>query len=78
MHGLVTYLIRNISTDAIKIGRSDTPAGRIRNICTGGGIPVVVLGFLPSGHWEKMLHEKLSADRAVGEWFRGTNQVVET
>lgn len=56
---------------AIKIGRSEDPRARLKQLQTGNPRQLEVIGFIVGDH-EQRVHRFLSdsqANRCVGEWF---------
>lgn len=63
------YFIR--SGQYVKIGRSDNPLGRLRQVQTGNPIQGEMLAVCPGGrNSEQELHALFAEHRVQGEWFR--------
>lgn len=71
------YLIQSDVTGAIKIGVSNTPEKRLKQLQTGSPYKLKLIGvFKEKGHTEKVLHQLLQPYRqnikrqsTKGEWF---------
>ena len=66
------YIIQSDITGDIKIGRSNNPKSRLKQLQTGSPKKLKLLVEIPNaGHYEKRLHQKLSKykTRKKGEWF---------
>ena len=75
---VAVYVIYNYDTNLTKIGISDKPQRRIRQIHLSSGCNIVFLEFnylsysckLKAEEIEKKLHKKYAKYRIVGEWFK--------
>ena len=69
------YLIKDRTTGYHKIGRSDTPASRLKTLChqdTKQPVPnefVLVEAWWCDGKTEQTLHSRFTTKRLRGEWF---------
>ena len=62
--------------DAIKIGLSKTPKGRLRTLQTGHPRELVLLASLEgSRRLEREIHERFANLRLRGEWFRDDGEI---
>lgn len=62
----------------VKIGVSDDPYTRLKELSTGSSSPLRLLGCIPGGFKrEKELHRKFANQRATGEWFYLSNEDIE-
>lgn len=65
------YFIR--SGEYVKIGYSDNPLGRLRQVQTGNPIEAELLAVCPGGKDdEAAIHGAFQQHRVSGEWFRAT------
>ena len=59
--------------ELIKIGVANDPARRVKELQTGSGQPIELLGHMAGGpKHERRLHGKFRYIRERGEWFRAT------
>ncbi|WP_167546801.1 GIY-YIG nuclease family protein [Stieleria maiorica] len=65
-----TYFIQAGLCGDIKIGISNDPEGRRRQLQTGNSERLVILAVLPGDH-ESYFHQKFRRHRLEGEWFQG-------
>ncbi len=64
--------------DLVKIGISNRPEHRIRNLQVGAGGAVKLLGtILAMPNLEKELHRQFRALRVHGEWFKAAPALLE-
>lgn len=64
------YLIQSDKTGSIKIGRSDHPQIRLKQLQTGAAFELKLLAIIDgAGHLEKQIHKQLKEYRLQGEWF---------
>jgi hypothetical protein len=67
------YFIQGETTRMIKIGSSEEPLRRIRELRTGSGERLLFLGCLPPefgrGDLERWCHDEFLTERSHGEWF---------
>lgn len=71
------YLIGSNWDEPLKIGVSDDPYKRARQLSTGSPKALVVLGlFLGDEGVERVLHQALGPLRLNGEWFRNDGGIV--
>ncbi len=64
------YFVQETMTQAIKIGSSFYPDGRIGSLQVGNAYQLVTLGYLDfAEQTEKELHRKFAKHRLKGEWF---------
>lgn len=56
---------------AVKIGRSETPLGRMSELQAGNPVPLKLLGEM-CGHYrtEQAMHKKFGRHKIRGEWYR--------
>lgn len=74
----VIYFVQCQSTRAIKIGKSNDPAGRIRNLQTASHETLCLLGTMKGDEYEEhLLHALFDTYLIRGEWFRGEPALVE-
>ena len=74
------YFIQGEMTGLIKIGLSDHPAGRRYHLQVGSPDKLVLLATIATERalfLERELHERFSACRAHGEWFRPDKDLKE-
>jgi hypothetical protein len=71
--GKVVYLAQR-ADGAIKIGISANPRDRMKNLEKASGVPFVYIylsrPFGNPGRVEKVLHQRYSNSRMLGEWFK--------
>jgi hypothetical protein len=71
-----TYFIQAVNGGPIKIGRSSNPGQRLKDIQTGQGARLEILGVLNGDH-ERELQRRFRRLRVSGEWFRCETHLVE-
>ncbi|WP_297927185.1 GIY-YIG nuclease family protein, partial [uncultured Agitococcus sp.] len=71
-----TYLVRQVGTTKIKIGRSSKPKERINTISHQCGSYLETLVLIPKDI-EQELHLKFCYLRHLGEWFIDNGDIVE-
>lgn len=77
MYGGYIYFLLAPGTQRIKVGFSKNPTQRIRLLRTMSSEPLVTLVILRgSRQHELMLHAHFKRDRAHGEWFSATDQIL--
>lgn len=65
------YFIEAVGLDLIKIGYTADLTERLRKLAPGCPAPLRLLGTVPGGlEIERHYHERLTAHRTRGEWFR--------
>ena len=65
-----TYILHRHNSEEYKIGMSRHPLNRIRQLQTGNGEKLILVGCFHSDRYlEKRLHRMLGLDRRQGEWF---------
>ena len=70
------YLYFAACGDAVKIGVSSDPQGRIKSLQTGAPGTISILATIPdAGDRECEIHRRLSHLNIQGEWFRHTEEV---
>jgi hypothetical protein len=68
----MVYFARDQQTGRIKIGTSLRPRARLRQLQTGNGSRLELLGAVPGGpDREQELHQTFRPWRLAGEWFDG-------
>lgn len=73
------YFVRSGVRGPIKIGKAADPHARLKTLQTASPAPLSMLGFIRGGEpVERSLHDYLSADRLLGEWFHPSERVVST
>ena len=66
------YLIQDCSSELVKIGISNNPQKRLRQLQTGTGNQLKLLQTYKTEndrHWEKRIHKMFWQNRKKGEWF---------
>ncbi len=64
------YIIKTKKDGSFKIGRSDDPSFRLKQLQTGNPYNLKLILIIENcGHMERELHERLSKYRLKGEWF---------
>lgn len=72
------YFIRNIVSGNLKIGFSDTPSKRLKDLQTGSADKLVLIKTIPGDkELEVRLHEQFAHCRLDGEWFKPADEVLE-
>lgn len=72
------YFIKEEHSGLVKIGRSKDPWGRLSKIQSDSPGALTPLCFEPGdATYEAELHQRFSADRVRGEWFRFSAAVAE-
>lgn len=70
------YFVTCREANAVKIGSSLEPHGRLREIQLGCPIKLKLEAMLPGSHAEEhALHARFADDRIHGEWFRLTEMI---
>lgn len=65
------YIIENIDSQQVKIGRSDSPKERINRINNTSGVINKIELIMPNfGDFETPLHRCFNSHRTLGEWFK--------
>lgn len=65
-----TYIINRRGSNEYKIGQSIKPEKRLKQLQTGNGQSLKIIGcFYTDKYLEKRLHKMFMFDRKVGEWF---------
>ena len=73
------YFIEAIGFDRVKIGWTTKPAQeRVKALKTSSPCDLVLLGTMPAKDQlaEKLVHERFSSIRIVGEWFEKTTELL--
>lgn len=71
------YFILDEERDAVKIGISGDPMGRLASLQTGHAGRLRLVGTMPgTRHDEKRLHQRFAGVRLRGEWFRRTPEIA--
>ena len=74
----MVYFIKNIVTGKIKIGYSETPKKRLRELQTGNDNKLVLIKSIKGNRdKESTLHEMFSHLRTNGEWFEPDDELLE-
>lgn len=72
------YFIKNIATSNIKIGFSDNPRKRLKELQTGSAEKLVLIKTIEGDQkLEGQLHELFSHCRLDGEWFSPADEILE-
>lgn len=72
------YFIQCQTTGLVKIGRSQDPIKRLRNLSTSSPTPLKMISYgkaLPNH--ERELHDQFAEHRSHGEWFHPAIELVE-
>ena len=73
---MFVYFIRDPASDAIKIGTSANPKGRLAQLQTASAKQLELLGSVPGHHaLERQCHIVLERWRLTGEWFSRSLEV---
>ena len=70
-----TYIVKSPESGLIKIGKSISPAVRIRALETAAGCQLLVLAIIDRDI-ERQLHEQFECLRVRGEWFRDDGSIA--
>lgn len=71
----LVYLIQSLDSGKYKIGISNNPTKRIKNLQTGNGEKLKLIHMFESNFpskLEKALHNKFSHLKLIGEWYNLT------
>lgn len=72
------YFIRAVESGKIKIGESDNPVARIKQLKTGSPEKLEILGVISGGRYrEKDLHKKFKQYQVRGEWFKSNPELTK-
>ena len=72
------YCIENPVTRLIKIGTSNSPERRARDLSMASGVNLRVLAATPGGRTvEQYLQSHVEEDQVMGEWFRPSAMVAK-
>lgn len=71
-----TYLIRNVETGRVKIGKSIDPEGRLKQLQGPSGSKLELVAVILADI-ESILHSRFAALRTVGEWFLDKDGEIE-
>ena len=72
------YLMQNIETKDLKIGISNDPERRKRDLQNTNGREIEILYVIPrKSNLETTLHEKFSHLRLMGEWFKYDQSIID-
>lgn len=72
------YFIRNIATGNIKIGFSDTPKQRLKELQTGSADKLILMKTIEGEkEAEAALHARFASCQLEGEWFKPTDELLE-
>jgi len=70
------YFIVDDEARAVKIGKSDNPAGRLAHFQTGSARRLrLALAVKEAGELESWLHQVFGANRLDGEWFKNAGWI---
>ena len=75
------YLLKNPTTELVKIGRSGNLAHRKRVLETGAGTELICIGWVKakdSFALETNLHARFQLNRQNGEWYRLNEEDIRT
>lgn len=74
----MVYFALNKASRAVKIGTSNNPAKRLAELQTASPEPLELLGTIfGDSEKEEELHQRFSAKRIRGEWFRADEAMLE-
>jgi hypothetical protein len=72
------YFIEAIGLNRIKIGVSDNPKKRLKQLATSSPVPLLLKGITSGGHGaEKYLHRRFEHLRLNKEWFHASNELID-
>ena len=70
------YFIEAVGVDRIKIGYSDNPEQRIKQLLTGSAVSLEMRATMPGSQTtEKELHQRFAHLRIENEWFNFTDEI---
>jgi len=71
------YFIKNVVSGNFKIGFSDTPRKRLKELQTGSADRLVLIKAIEGDkNREGELHEQFAHDRLDGEWFSPSEEIM--
>jgi hypothetical protein len=73
------YFVQDLDNKRIKIGESDDPTVRIKQIMTGSSSKngCVILAVFPGGvKRESEMHKKFSQYHSRGEWYEASDEII--
>lgn len=74
-----TYCIRDDVSRAVKIGFSQNPRRRLRQLQTANPNRLrMVAAIYSTDAFERLIHRSFASDRRAGEWFDDTEEQVST
>ena len=74
--GVLVYFIVDEQRQVVKIGMSQNPENRLKELQTGNPHPLTLAAIVPGGYvLERQLHERFAAHRLSGEWFQLTREI---
>lgn len=72
------YLYAMQAGQMIKFGRSSDPLARVKELQTNHPLPLSLLVAVPChSSLEPAVHKRFAGDRAAGEWFHATADIME-
>ncbi len=72
------YFVEAVGLARVKIGFSDDPPARLRQLATGSAVPLKLLAQTPGTvALEKQLHNRFGHLRIEGEWFHATRELLD-
>ncbi len=72
------YFIEAVGLSRVKIGYSDDPEKRIKQLSTGSPVSLKIYAKVPGNQaMEKEIHQRFSHLRVENEWFHFTNEIKE-
>lgn len=72
------YAVRRAASDEIKIGISDNPLKRLRELQIAHGVPLDLALAVPCTiAFEREIHARFAAHRLMGEWFTEVAEITE-
>ncbi|ESQ10959.1 MAG: GIY-YIG nuclease family protein [Thiohalocapsa sp. PB-PSB1] len=72
------YFIEAIGLDRVKIGYSDNPEKRLKQLSTGSPVSLSIYARVPGNQvMEKEIYQRFLHLRVENEWFHFTNEIKE-
>lgn len=76
MGAAYVYFVEAVGLSRVKIGYSENPEGRLKQLLTGSPVSLRILAKMPGNQaMEKEIHSRFSHLRVENEWFHLTEEI---